>query len=167
MNCASIDVLIKDLVANVRGRRCGGGVIARARHHHRGGGNKSSLPSAPLTFNGREATVEDQLKIAEVTLSEDEGGELLGLGLELGLARQIAGEEVLEDTTVRSVGHCDVMCGRGVSGEEEKGDESFRNRVEDQGSRRRGLETLLKTDKRTRGGRARNRGGKDDCTSDG
>jgi hypothetical protein len=76
--------------------------------------------SAALTFNGREATVEDQLKIAKVTLSEDEGGKLLGLGLELGLARQIAGEEVLEDTTVRSVGHCDVMCDQGVSGEEEK-----------------------------------------------
>lgn len=91
MNCSSIDVLIKDLVAKVRGRRCGGGVIARARHHHRGGGTSQAsapaLVSAALTFNGRETTVEDQLKIAKVTLSEDEGGKLLGLGLELGLAR--------------------------------------------------------------------------------
>lgn len=60
------------------------------------------------TFERREATVEDQLKIAKVSLAESKSRELLRLSLELGLARQIASEEVLKDTTVRSVGHCDV-----------------------------------------------------------
>lgn len=63
------------------------------------------------TFERRETTVEDQLEIAKVTLGEDESRELLRLGLELGLARQIASEEVLEDTAVGSVGHCDRKSG--------------------------------------------------------
>lgn len=64
------------------------------------------------TFEGREATIEDQLEIAEVTLSQGEGRESLSLGLELGLAGQVASEEILKDAAVGSVGHCDVcVCG--------------------------------------------------------
>jgi Fe2+ transport system protein FeoA len=63
-------------------------------------------------FEGRETTVKDKLKIAKVSLAECEGRKLLSLGLELGLARQVTGEEVLEDTTMRSVGHYAVrVCG--------------------------------------------------------
>lgn len=47
------------------------------------------------TFQRRETTIEDQLEIAKVTLRQGEGGKLLGLSQELGLARQIAGKEVL------------------------------------------------------------------------
>lgn len=60
------------------------------------------------TFERGEATVKDQLKIAKVSLAESKSRELLRLSLELGLARQVASEEVLKDTAVRSVGHCDV-----------------------------------------------------------
>lgn len=60
------------------------------------------------TFERGEATIEDQLKIAKVSLAESKSGELLSLSFELGLARQVASEEVLKDTAVRSVGHCDV-----------------------------------------------------------
>lgn len=61
------------------------------------------------TLKRRETTVKDQLEIAKVTLSKDDSGQLLRLSEKLGLAGQIAGEEVLEDTTVGSVGHgCDL-----------------------------------------------------------
>ena len=47
-----------------------------------------------------------------MSLAECKGRKLLSLSLELGLARQVTGEEVLEDTTMRSVGHCAVrVCG--------------------------------------------------------
>jgi hypothetical protein len=47
------------------------------------------------TFEGRETTVKDQLKIAKVSLAECESRELLSLGLKLGLAREVASKEVL------------------------------------------------------------------------
>ena len=58
-----------------------------------------------LTFEGRETTVEDQFEIAEVTLSQDKRRQGLGLCVQFGLAGQIAGEEVLKDAAMRSVGH--------------------------------------------------------------
>jgi hypothetical protein len=89
--------------------RCGGGAPKSTPHHHSGGNKRSSqVKQEAHTFERREATVEDQLKIAKVSLAESKSGEFLRLSLELGLARQIASEEVLKDTTVRSVGHCDV-----------------------------------------------------------
>lgn len=68
-------------------------------------GPLKALEANKHTLERREATVKDQLEIAKVTLSQDDGGQLLGLGEKLGLAGQIAGEKVLEDTTVGSVGH--------------------------------------------------------------
>lgn len=46
-----------------------------------------------------------------MTLRQDEGGKLLGLGAELVVTCAVAREEVLEDTTVGGVGHdgC-VLC---------------------------------------------------------
>lgn len=58
------------------------------------------------TFKGRKATVQDQLEIAKLALSQDNGSQGLGLGGELVVARSIAGEQVLEDATVRRVRHC-------------------------------------------------------------
>lgn len=58
-----------------------------------------------LTFKWRKATVEDQLKIAKLTLSQDERSERLGLSCELIVTRSIAGEQVLEDTTVGRIRH--------------------------------------------------------------
>lgn len=58
------------------------------------------------TLKRREATVEDQLKIAKLALGQDDGGQALSLGRELGVARRIASEQVLEDTTVGRVRHC-------------------------------------------------------------
>ena len=91
----------------------------RARHHHSGGIKKIDIKLkegkkkvSAHTFEGRETTVKDKLKIAKVSLAECKGRKLLSLSLELGLARQVTGEEVLEDTTMRSVGHCAVrVCG--------------------------------------------------------
>jgi hypothetical protein len=54
-----------------------------------------------------------------VSLAKCKSRELLSLGLELGLARKIASEEVLEDTTVRSVGHCVVRVS-GVFGKDKE-----------------------------------------------
>jgi hypothetical protein len=47
------------------------------------------------TFKRREATVEDKLKIAKVSLAEGKSRKLLSLRLELGLARQVTSEKVL------------------------------------------------------------------------
>lgn len=58
-----------------------------------------------LTLQGREATVHDQLEITQLALGEDNGGEGLRLDGELVVAGSITGNQVLEDTTVRSVGH--------------------------------------------------------------
>lgn len=46
-----------------------------------------------------------------MALGKNESGESLGLGKELSLAGKIAGEEVLEDAAVGSIGHDDVMEG--------------------------------------------------------
>jgi hypothetical protein len=63
------------------------------------------LTLGELTLQRRETTVHDQLEIAELALGEDDGGEGLGLGGEQVVAGSIAGEQVLQDTTVRRVGH--------------------------------------------------------------
>jgi len=92
----------------------------RARHHHSGGIEEIDIKLkkrqkekvAAHTFEGRETTVKDKLKIAKMSLAECEGRKLLSLSLELGLARQVTSEEVLEDTAMRSVGHRAVrVCG--------------------------------------------------------
>lgn len=56
-------------------------------------------------LQGREATVEDELKITDLTLSKGKGREFLGFSSELIVAGEISGEEVLEDTTMRRVRH--------------------------------------------------------------
>jgi hypothetical protein len=58
-----------------------------------------------LTFKWRKATVEDQLEIAKLALGQDESSERLGLCCELIVARGIAGEQVLEDTSVGGIRH--------------------------------------------------------------
>lgn len=67
------------------------------------------LEQGQRTFKGRKATVENQLEIAKLALGQDNGCQGLGLGEELSVAGGIAGEQVLEDATMRRVGHC--MCG--------------------------------------------------------
>ena len=64
-----------------------------------------------LTLQRTEATVHHQLEITQLTLSQDDSGKLLGFSSEFGMAGGIAGEEVLEDTTVRRVGHCEGVEG--------------------------------------------------------
>lgn len=64
------------------------------------------LEGQSLTLERTEATVHDQLEITQLALSQKHGGEGLGLSSELVMAGGIAGEEVLEDTTVGRVGHC-------------------------------------------------------------
>ena len=54
-----------------------------------------------------EATVDDEFEIAKLTLGEDELGERVGFLTKLSSNGSIANEQVLEDTTVRSVGHDD------------------------------------------------------------
>ena len=57
------------------------------------------------TLKRRETTVENQLKIAKLTLGEEKGGKSLGLSRELSMAREIASDQVLEDAAVGWVGH--------------------------------------------------------------
>lgn len=57
------------------------------------------------TFKGRKAAIEEQFEIAKLAFAEGKRREVLGLCGELSLTRGIAGEKVLEDTTMRSVGH--------------------------------------------------------------
>jgi hypothetical protein len=57
--------------------------------------NRHELEEAAHTFKRREATVEDKLKIAKVSLAEGKSRKLLSLRLELGLARQVTSEKVL------------------------------------------------------------------------
>lgn len=80
------------------------------------------------TFKRGEAAIEDQLEIAEVALGKDESRELLSLDGILGLARQIASEEVLEDAAVGSVGHGCLWDG-GVKGIEGQGKNRARARA--------------------------------------
>lgn len=61
------------------------------------------------TFKRREATVENQLKIAKLTLGEEQGRESLGLSLKLSMARGIASDQVLEDAAVGRVGHLEYV----------------------------------------------------------
>jgi len=51
------------------------------------------------TLERGEATVDDELEIAKLALVQHDGGELLGLGGELSVARSIAGNQILKDTT--------------------------------------------------------------------
>lgn len=79
------------------------------------------------TFERREATIEHQLEIAEVALCEGESREGLGLGCQLRLAGEIAGEEVLEDSAVGCERHIVGGCSfRLLVGEGER--EGFRRR---------------------------------------
>lgn len=66
--------------------------------------------SEQRTFKGREATVEDELKIAKLALGQHDGCQCLGLSGELGMARSVAGDQVLQDATMGRVRHC--VCGR-------------------------------------------------------
>lgn len=61
------------------------------------------------TLERRESTVEDQLEIAELALAQDDSSKGLCLGRELGIARRITSEQVLELTTVGRVRHCSVV----------------------------------------------------------
>lgn len=70
-------------------------------------GGKRKIESIAHTLKRRETTVHDQLEITQLALREHDGGEGLGLSGELSLAGSIAGKQVLEDTTVGSVGHCE------------------------------------------------------------
>lgn len=76
------------------------------------------------TFERGETTGDEQLEITQLALAEEQRGERLGLGGQLGLARQIAREEVLEDAAVGSVGHCSgpVSCLADTCGGEEEGE---------------------------------------------
>jgi hypothetical protein len=60
-----------------------------------------------LTLQRRETAIENQLQVAQVTLRQNQRRESLGFLQQLGLARQIARKEVLEDAAVGSVGHDD------------------------------------------------------------
>lgn len=60
------------------------------------------------TLKRGETTVHDQLEITQLALREYDRGESLSLGDELILAGSIAGQQILEDTTVRRVGHGEI-----------------------------------------------------------
>jgi hypothetical protein len=51
------------------------------------------------TLQRGEATVDDELEIAELALVQDDSGESLGLGGEFVAARSIASNKILQDTT--------------------------------------------------------------------
>lgn len=101
VNCCSHDCSSRNAVSEVRGRGhhfrppvSVRRIIAAGDDSRREDGEGLRMTAAH-TFKRRKATVEDELKIANVTLSKDKSGKLLGLGQKLGLARQIANEKVL------------------------------------------------------------------------
>lgn len=67
------------------------------------------LGTGEFTFEGREATVEDQFEIAKLSLGKGDGGKSLGLSRELIVSGSVSCEKILEDAAVRWVGHC-IMC---------------------------------------------------------
>jgi hypothetical protein len=58
-----------------------------------------------LTLQRTETTVHNQFEITKLTFGEDNGRQLLGLHLQLVVAWSITGEQVLENTTMRRIGH--------------------------------------------------------------
>ncbi len=63
------------------------------------------------TFKRRETAIEDQLEIAELALAEEQRRQSLSLGGKLGMAGQIAGDQVLEDAAVGRIRHvCARVC---------------------------------------------------------
>ena len=75
------------------------GAFSRERHI-------STFQGLILTFKGGKSSVEDELQVAELPLSEGDGGESFGLPLELVMTGAIAGDEILEDAAMGWVGHC-------------------------------------------------------------
>jgi hypothetical protein len=59
------------------------------------------IKAAKHTFKWRETAIENQLKIAQLSLCQDNGRERLGFSSELCLSGQVSGEEILEDAAVR------------------------------------------------------------------
>lgn len=57
------------------------------------------------TLQRTETTVHNQFEITKLTFGEDNGRQLLGLHLQLVVAWSITGEQVLENTTMRRIGH--------------------------------------------------------------
>jgi hypothetical protein len=76
----------------------------------------SERQKAKHTFQGREAASEKQLKIAELALSQNNGRKSLCFRRKLGIAREVACEQVLEDATMRRVRHCQLGSGFFVRG---------------------------------------------------
>lgn len=68
---------------------------------------RGRLTYSRRTFKWREATVQKQLEIAQLTVIEDQSWQLLGLGLKLVSLGCIAGDEVLQNTT------CDLSATHG------------------------------------------------------
>lgn len=60
------------------------------------------------TFQRTETSIKDQLQIAQLTFCEDNCRQFLSLGLQLIMARGVAGDQVLEDTAVGFVRHCSI-----------------------------------------------------------
>lgn len=57
------------------------------------------------TLKRREASRQDQFKIAKLSLAQEQCWELVGLGCELSMSRRISGEQVFEFSSVWWVGH--------------------------------------------------------------
>ena len=53
------------------------------------------------TFQGRKTAIENEFKVAELALRQDERGQRLGLGGQLGVPWLVADEQVLELAAVR------------------------------------------------------------------
>ena len=70
------------------------------------------LPTAralELTFQGRETAIEDQLKIAKLSLCQSDGGKLLGFLGQLTLPGSVARQQILKDTAMGRVGHLEYV----------------------------------------------------------
>ena len=57
------------------------------------------------TFEGRETAIEDQLEIAKLPVSQNDGGKLLSLSRELALSREVSRQEILQLAAMRRVRH--------------------------------------------------------------
>lgn len=73
------------------------------------------------TLQRTETAIENQLQVAKLTLRQVNGRQCLCLSDELLTAGGIAGEKVLEDATMRRIGHCgrSVGCSEGLRSNDE------------------------------------------------
>lgn len=64
---------------------------------------------AEHTFEGREAAIEDQFKITQLSFRQNNSGKGLSFGCELGVSGEISRDQIFKNAAVRWVRHVDYF----------------------------------------------------------